>query len=201
MTDLFNFAEFPILQTERLILREIVRADAEAVFRIRSDYQVVQYNGGVPYTRIEQAHELIESMAKTYREKRELRWGITLKGDDTVIGMCGYNYWSRQDYRASIGYDLERAYWGQGIMPEALQAVVQFGIERMWLNRIEADASAENAASIRVLRKLGFQQEGIQREQYYENGAFHDLVLFSLLRRDYFHTETSWAARFSTSSP
>ncbi len=201
MNDLFDFAEFPILQTQSLILREIVPADAEAIFRVRGDYEVVQYNGGVPYNRVEQAHELIESIAKTYREKREIRWGITLKDSDTVIGMCGYNYWSRQDQRASIGYDLARAFWGQGIMPEALRAVIRFGIERMWLNRIEADASAENAASIRVLHKLGFQEEGVQREQYYENGAFHDLVLFSLLRRDYQHTDTSWAARSSTSSP
>jgi ribosomal-protein-alanine N-acetyltransferase len=182
----FDFAVFPVLETQRLILREITSADAEAIFALRSDAEVTRYNGVPTYMRVEQAHELIESMAQCYRDRRELRWGVTLKGDDKVVGMCGYNYWVRQDYRASIGYDLERTCWGQGIMPEALRAIIQFGFERMALNRIEADASLENVASIRVLHKLGFQREGLQRQQYFENGEFHDLVLFSLLKSDYY---------------
>ena len=197
---MFDFTVFPVLETQRLILREIVSADAEAIFTLRSDAEVTKFNGVPTYVRIEQAHELIESMVKCYYDKRELRWGLTLKGDDRLIGMCGYNYWVRQDYRASIGYDLSRAFWGQGIMPEALRAIIEFGFERMALNRIEADASAENIASIRVLHKLGFQREGLQREQYFEYGEFHDLVLFSLLRSDYFGANSTWVAQSSTSS-
>ena len=110
---------------------------------------------------------------------------MTLKGDDSVIGMCGYNYWVRTDFRASVGYDLARAYWGSGLMPEALRAILAFGFEQMALNRVEADASENNRQSMRVLEKVGFLREGHQREQYYENGEFGDLVLFSLLKRDF----------------
>jgi ribosomal-protein-alanine N-acetyltransferase len=170
---LFDFTVFPVLETQRLILREIVSADAEAIFTLRSDAEVTKFNGVPTYVRIEQAHELIESMVKCYYDKRELRWGLTLKGDDRLIG---------------------------GIMPEALRAIIEFGFERMALNRIEADASAENIASIRVLHKLGFQREGLQREQYFEYGEFHDLVLFSLLRGDYFGANSTWVAQSSTSS-
>jgi [ribosomal protein S5]-alanine N-acetyltransferase len=99
--------------------------------------------------------------------------------------MVGYNYWHRKDRRASVGYDLARAYWKQGIMTEALQAVIDFGFERMDLNRIEADCAVENEASARVLLRIGFRQEGIQREQYFEAGRFWDLRLFALLRREY----------------
>jgi len=184
-SDLFDFTTFPQLETPRLILREMLPADAEAIFRIRGDYEVTRYNIGAAYERLEQATDLIAAMAHAYQDGTELRWGITLKGHDTVIGMCGFNYWIRRDCRASIGYDLARAYWGDGIMTEAIRAIIAFGFARMGLNRIEADADARNPASARVLEKVGFKREGLQREQFYENGDFNDLMLFALLRKDY----------------
>jgi ribosomal-protein-alanine N-acetyltransferase len=181
----FDFGPFPVLETPRLILRELTEADADAVFAIRACEAVVRYNGGVPYTRVDQAAALIRSIGDAYRERRAVRWGITLRGGDAVIGLVGFNYWVQTDYRASVGYDLAHAYWGRGIMPEALRAVIAFGFTEMGLNRVEADAAVDNANSIRVLQKLGFLSEGVQREQYYERGEFFDLALFSLLRRQY----------------
>jgi RimJ/RimL family protein N-acetyltransferase len=182
----FEFDVFPVLETRRLLLREIVPTDAEAIFRIRGDYEVTKYNTGAAYERLEQAVDLIAAMDAAYHDEAEIRWGITLKDNRAaVIGMCGFNYWNRRDARASLGYDIARAHWGQGIMTEALRAVIQFGFEHMELNRIEADADVRNAASARVLSKLGFRREGIQREQFFDGGAFHDLVLFSLLHREY----------------
>lgn len=159
--------------------------DAEAIFRIRGDYEVVKHNTGKAYISIDQAKALIEIIAEKYEEQKEIRWGITLKPDQTVIGMCGYNYWHREDFRASVGYDLARAHWGKGIMSEALGAVVRFGFEHMNLNRVEADVSAENPASVRVLEKMGFQLEGRQRQQYFQDAAFHDLLMYGLLRGEF----------------
>ncbi len=187
---MFDFTAFPTLETNRLILRQIVSRDATAIFRIRGDYEVTKYNSGAAYRTIEQAEKLIMAIQKAYTDKSQVRWGISLKSHGNVIGMCGYNYWNREDHRGSIGYDLLREYWGQGIMPEALSAILDFGYTQMGLNRIEADASVYNTASIRVLQKLGFVQEGLQREQYYEGDQFHDLVLFSLIKREY-QQETS----------
>jgi [ribosomal protein S5]-alanine N-acetyltransferase len=186
----FDFERFPTLETERLRLREIMLNDAGGVFRIRSDYQVTRLNTGAAYTHIDQAVALIESLQLGYRAGDELRWGIVYKDappqdEDAVIGMVGFNYWNRRDHRASIGYDLARAYWGKGFMPEALRAILRFGFEQMALNRIEADCSEDNTASIRVLEKLGFVREGIQREQYFDEGGYHNLWLFSLLRREW----------------
>lgn len=187
-TTLFEFEAFPTLQTPRLVLREIMPEDDDAVFRLRADVEVTRYNTGRPYTHLDQARDLIDDIRRGFDDRRELRWAITLKAEPQprrLIGMCGYNFWLRQDRRASIGYDLLRSYWGKGIMTEALDAVLAFGFSRMDLNRIEADVSTENIASRRVLEKLGFTYEGTQREQYYEWGDFHDLELYSLLRREY----------------
>jgi ribosomal-protein-alanine N-acetyltransferase len=184
MSELFNFEQFPQLQTERLILREIVAADAEAVFQFRSDPEEQKHNDA-PLQSLEESHQLIERLARQYVSKSAIQWGLTLRGDNTVIGLFGYNYWDRANFKAAIGYDLKRAYWGRGIMPEALRGIIDFGFERMNLNRIEAHTNTENAASVRMLAKLGFWQEGTFHDQFYENGEFHDVSLFVLLRRDY----------------
>ncbi len=182
----FDFTPFPLLRTERLLLREITFRDTEAIFRIRGDYQVTRHNIGAAYESAADARRLIEQIRKAYRAKAELRWGITLLGgDNSVIGMCGYNNWHRVDQRGSIGYDLARAYWGKGIMREAVQAVTDFGFERLGLNRLEADVGAGNSASISLLKALGFQHEGTQREYYFEEDEFHNLQIFGLLRREW----------------
>lgn len=181
----FNFRDFPVLETERLILCEIIQTDASAVLKIRGDYEVTRYNIGQAYTSVTQALDLIKGMTRRFNEGNELRWGITLRDENEVIGMVGFNYWHHWDHRASVGYDLARAHWGKGFMPEALRAVLCFGFERMELNRIEADVSAVNAASIRVLEKVGFRQEGVMREQYFEEGVYYDLLMYSILKREF----------------
>jgi len=182
----YDFSVFPTLETPRLILRELIADDDDAVFIIRSDIEVTRHNIGAPYTNIQQARTLISDIVWNSRDQSEIRWGITLKSDPGwVIGMCGYNYWIRRDQRAAIGYDLAQASWGQGIMTEALDAICRFGFQQMKLHRIEADVSAENPASARVLEKIGFQQEGRLREQYYEWGEYHDLLLYSLLQHEF----------------
>ena len=182
----FGFRAFPTLETPRLRLREMVPSDADALFTLRGDYEVTHYNIGAAYPDITHAHSLIDAMTRLYHEEKELRWGITLPDEgDTVIGMIGFNSWHRIDRRGSIGFDLARAFWRRGIMREAVEAVLQFGFLQMGLNRIEADASAENVASIALLTSRGFRHEGTQRDHYWEDDTFHDLLLFGLLHRDW----------------
>lgn len=187
MKPAFDFSTFPILRTQRLILREIVPSDAEAILNIRGDIRVTRLNSGIPIQSLEESRDLIEKSQQAYDDHRRIDWGIVLEAapDAGLIGRIGYNYWLRQDRRASIGYDLGYTFWGKGIMTEAVRAVVRFGFEQMSLNRIEADTDSENYGSMRVLEKAGFKREGIQREQYFEWDTFHDLVLFALLRTDF----------------
>jgi ribosomal-protein-alanine N-acetyltransferase len=181
----FDFGPFPVLESERLILRQLVPADADAIMAIKGDVAVTRYNGGEPYTDRQQALDLIERVRTGYTSRKWLRWGLTLRPDDAVIGMIGFNHWNRADFRADVGYDLTQAYWGRGLMPEALRAVLAFGFAEMALNRVEAEADVANLASIRVLQKLGFQNEGFQLEKYYNDDTFQDIALFGLLRRNY----------------
>ncbi len=182
---MFDFSHFPVLRTERLILREIVPSDAPALLKICGDLRVTRLNSGKPMELLEEARDLIDQCQQAFVDHRRLDWGIVLKDHPVeLIGRCGYNYWLRQHRRASIGYDLAFACWGNGFMTEAVRAMIAFGFDHLNLHRIEADTDAENQRSMRVLEKLGFKREGLQHEQYFEWDEFHDLVLFALLRRD-----------------
>jgi RimJ/RimL family protein N-acetyltransferase len=182
-TKSFDAEVFPVLETERLILREIVASDAADVLAFRSDPEEQKYNDS-PLRSLSEARELIDRLGREYREERAIRWGLTMKGEGAVVGLLGYNYWNVAHFRAGLGYDLKRSLWGNGLMPEAVEAVLDFGFSRMELNRLEAHTNTANTSSVRMLRKLGFWQEGTLHEQFYEDGAFHDVSLFVLLRRD-----------------
>ncbi len=182
--DIFN--QFPQLETERLILRELKSSDAKAVFHYFSDPEVTRYLSAGPYKKLEQASEMIDFLVALFQNKEGFRWGMTLKdGPDRVIGTCGYHAWAKTYFRAEIGYELAREYWGQGLMREAIQALLTFGFAEMRLNRVEAHVLPDNVASAQFLEKLGFQREGLLREYEWVKGKFKDILLFSLLKKDY----------------
>ncbi len=180
------FQAFPRLETERLVLRRLHPADAESLFAILADERVARFYDDEAFTGVSQAREQIESWARGYDEWRSIRWGIVQRGTDTVIGTCGYYGFHRWHARGSLGYELARPYWRQGIMTEALAAILGFGFREVGVNRIQAVLMPGNEASVKLLEKLGFQREGMLRQ--YENWGekgYVDLVIFSLLRDEY----------------
>ena len=180
---------FPILQTKRLVLRKFRRSDAQAVFEIFSQDVVTRYHNVETMQSIGQAEKLVEARASAFERGLGVRWGVVLRGrGDSVIGSCGYYNLNEVNRSVEIGYDLHPAYWRQGIMTAALRAAIDYGFSEgffFWLNRIEALTYVDHEASVGLLRKLGFQAEGIRREYGYWKGAAHDLRSFSLLRRDW----------------
>jgi ribosomal-protein-alanine N-acetyltransferase len=184
-SDLFN--EFPQLETERLILRELKSSDAEAMLRYLSDPEVTRYLDTQPHRTLEQTRQLVHFLAGLFEKREGFRWGITRKVGDSagVIGTCGYHAWDKTHFRAEIGYELAREYWGQGIMAEAIKALLTFGFGELGLNRVEAMVLVGNTASARFLEKLGFQREATLREYEFVHGQFRDVWLFSLLSIDY----------------
>lgn len=181
------FATFPEIETERLLLRELLPEDTPAIYRLFGDPLVTRYYDLETYTDPEQARELIDFFDESFELERAIRWGIERKADGVIMGTCGY-VWLRT-HRGEIGYDLHSDYWRQGYMREALDAILDFGFTELTLNRIEALVMLDNVASAGLLRSLGFQQEGILRQQDYFKGAFHDMRLFSLLHDEFYAQE------------
>jgi ribosomal-protein-alanine N-acetyltransferase len=176
------FPTFPVLTTRQIRLREIVPADAPDVFAFRRDPEEQRYNDP-PFAHPDEADALIERLARDYREHGAVRWGLALD-DDVVVGLFGFNSWDTTNRRASIGYDLKRSLWGHGLATEAMRSILAFGFEEMERGRIEAHTDAANVRSIRMLRRLGFWREGTFHDHFLEDGQFHDVALFALLRVD-----------------
>ncbi len=181
--------QFPILETERLALREFQPSDAQAIFDIFSQDIVTRYHNLETMQSLAPAQKLVKTRASLFKNKLGIRWAIALKAQqDVVIGSCGYYQLSKAFCSVEIGYDLHPDHWGQGLMRQALTAVINWGYsERFFfrLNRIAALTYPEHKASTGLLGRLGFEQEGVLREYSYWKGQFHDLCCLSLLRRDW----------------
>jgi ribosomal-protein-alanine N-acetyltransferase len=171
----------PILTTERLVLRELRRSDAEHVFAMRSDPMVMQHVNRPLAKTMEDATALIELITTTVAANDAVQWAITVKGDDTLIGLIGFWRMVKEHHYAELGYMLAREHWGKGCITEAIAAVMPFGFNELGFHRVEAITRPVNIASIRALEKNGFVQEAHFRENIFANGAFHDSVHFGKL--------------------
>ena len=150
------FKTFPILQTERLRLRQVVETDIDRIDFLRSDAEINKYiKRAEPQTR-ELAKAHIELISQGFLNNKCIEWGITQKTAPLLLGsICLWNY-SEDLKTAEVGYGMDTEFQGKGIMSEALQAVLRFGFEEFKFETIEAFTHAENKASRNLLEKAGF---------------------------------------------
>lgn len=180
----FNFPVFPTLTTERLILKAYAPSFAQDLFEIRTSEQVLEYMDSPKHQDLAESRQMIERVIDDYAAGNGLSWAITLKGQSEMIGYFGFWRLDKDNFRGEIGYALKPAYWGQGIMSEAFQAVIPFGFEKLDLHSIEANINQSNTRSQGVLEKIGFQKEAHFRENYYFDGQFIDSIIYCLLKSD-----------------
>jgi ribosomal-protein-alanine N-acetyltransferase len=176
---------FPRLETARLVLREIIPTDAEDLFHIFSDEETMRYWSCRPYTSVDQARGLIEGIAEATLAGAGIHWAITLRGDERLVGKCGYNEWRKAHRRGDISYIVAREQRGKGVVSEALGAMLDYGFDRMNLHSVEAGVTPGNDASARMLQRLGFRLEGHLRENFLTDRGFVDSLIYSLLRSDW----------------
>jgi ribosomal-protein-alanine N-acetyltransferase len=177
-----DFSAFPVLITDRIVLRELRTEDAADLLVFRGDAEEQRFNSE-PLQTLEQSVALIEEVRGDYAAQTGVSWALTLKSSGRVVGLFGYHHWDHYHRRADIGYDLARELWGQGLATEALTAAIRFGFSDMQLNRIEAQTIADNEPSTRLLGRLGFVLEGTRRSySWEEDGTFHDGAIYGLLR-------------------
>ena len=137
--DVFNV--FPKLETERLLLTEFEKTDAEELFKMRSDDRVQKYLDRDPHRTVEESRIMIEGMIASYISKEGINWIIRKKDTRDVIGYIGYWRMIRNNVRAEIGYAMKPEYWGKGYMQEALIKVIDFGFNEFCLHSIEANVT------------------------------------------------------------
>lgn len=172
------FQSVPSLETERLLLRQPGEQDLEGIFAVFSDPAVTHHHDTDTYTQIEQAAGWLERRSRALERGRAIRWAITRKSAGVFLGSCGFGGWDPVAATAEVGYELNSTYWRQGIMSEALEAILRFGFEQMGLQRITAEVMLDNIASSALLTKFGFHEEAILKNRGFWKGQHHDLQLW-----------------------
>lgn len=180
----FNFNPFPFLSTDRLRLRKIEITDLEDFHGLRNNEQTMRYIDRPQHT-IEETKSILEKSIAELEGNENINWALTLKDDPKLIGTVGFWKIDRAHHRAEIGYVLLPELWNSGFMSEALNVILTYGYEVMKLHSVEANVNPENAASIRLLHKLGFVKEAHFRENYYFDGKFLDSAIYCLICSDF----------------
>lgn len=174
---------FTELETDRLRLVEVKMEHAQGLFDNFSNPLVLQYYGMNPMTELAEAEKLVGHFKNSFLASRSTRWAMVRKEDNRFVGTIGLNNLSKGMKRAEIGFEIHPDFWRTGITSEALKAVLNYSFAEMGLHRMGAVTFLDNVASINLLEKHGFQQEGILRSYLFQNGQSHDARVFSVLNK------------------
>lgn len=179
-------AEFPILKTKRLVLRQFTPADAADVQRFAGDRDVASTTSNIPHPYLDgMAEEWISKHQQEFDEGTQVAFAIANQQDNNLIGAIGLSSIDHEHEVAEIGYWIAKPFWNQGYCTEAGRAVLKFGFEELGLNRIHARHFKRNPSSGKVMQKMGMILEGCFRQHYKKWGNFEDIVLYGILKHEF----------------
>ena len=180
------------INTDRLVLRETVADDWPAVLAYQRDPRYLRFYPWTDRTEAE-VRDFVQMFVdqQTERPRRRFQFAIISPGGGRVIGNCGIRRKPENDWEADIGYELAPEYWGRGYATEAALAIVNFGFRELGLYRISSWCIADNAASARVLEKVGLRLEGRLRGNEYFKERWWDTLLFGLLESEWRKSATN----------
>ncbi len=170
------------LETKRLVLREFVKDDWQAVLAYQSDPLYLRYNDWTERTP-EAVQEFIGMFLNHQQQEPRTKFqlAVVLKSNNQLIGNCGVRMEKAHAHEADIGYELSPKHWNQGYATQATHAIVDFGFSHFGVNRIWANCVADNVGSAHVLEKLGMKLEGRLRENKYFKGRWWDTLIYAIL--------------------
>ena len=174
----------PPITTLRLTLRPLAQADVLALFEIHSDPKTMRYWSAPVWQNDERGHAML-ARDLDQSETDHLRLGIELNASGKLIGTCSLFDINEPCRSAELGYMLASSAWGQGLMQEALRALLDFAFDNLKLHRIEADTDPRNERSARLLEQLNFVMEGYFRERWIVGEEVSDAAMYGLLSRDW----------------
>ena len=173
------------LHSGRVGLRLVAESDLPALLEVNSSDEVTAL---LPYARwrsMADAEAWFERMAGIQATGLALQFVVVDAATQRAIGTCLLFRYEEAHGRAEIGYVLGRAFWGRGLMREALQALIDWAFGTLGLRRLEAEVDVRNAASAALLRRIGFTREGLLRQRWVNRGTPCDFEMFGLLASEW----------------
>lgn len=169
------------LVTPRVLVRAVAQSDLADLLVVNGNDEVTRYLPYPSWASMPDAWAWWERMEASRASGTALQWVLVDRASGTVMGACVLFHYDAGSARAELGYVLGRSWWGQGLMREALVALVGSAVDTLGLRRIEAEVDPRNLASGALLRSLGFQAEGVLRGRWVNKGVVCDVESFGLL--------------------
>lgn len=180
-----KLAKYPIIETERLVLRPVTLDDAEAMFEYASNQENTRYT----FPTNQSLEETKNNIAQFYLANPLGRWGIELKSNGEFIGTIDLHKLDAVIKKAAIGYIINQKYWNQGLTTEANRAVIEVAFEKIGMNKLDAFHDKDNPASGKVMEKSGMRfshEEPYARMDKNESGRIVTDIHYVLTKEDYF---------------
>lgn len=179
------FRDPPVLETPRLTLRRMLKRDSLDMFEYACSPDVTEYLLWEPHQSETYTYKYLSYLQSRYRAGDFYDWAVVWRNTDKMIGTCGFTRFHWDHNAAEIGYVLNPGFWGYGIAPEAVRAILYFGFHNLHLHRIEARYMVENSRSRRVMEKVGMRFEGIARDSMFVKGKYVTIGTCAILKQDY----------------
>jgi RimJ/RimL family protein N-acetyltransferase len=166
-----------------LLLRLAQRQDLPGLMALHCDDEVNRYLPYVTWQGPADADRWFDKVVARHREGSAVQLVICQQAE--VLGTAILFGFEQENGRAELGYALKRSCWGRGVMTRTLPTLLQFCFDELQLRRLDAEVDPRNQASCRLLQRVGFRQEGLQRQRRVVKGELRDAALFGLLRQDW----------------
>ncbi len=183
------FANMPVLETERLLLRRMLPRDAEDMYEYARRADVTEYLLWSPHTSRQYTSDYLRYITSKYKLGEFYDWAVVEKESGKMIGTCGFTRIDLPNNAGEIGYVLNPDYHGRGYGTEAAGRVLVYGFKNLGLHRIEAKFMEGNQASLHVMEKLGMTFEGYRRESMYVKRKYRTIGVCAIL-------EGEWQAKY-----
>lgn len=172
----------PFLMTPRLTLRPLEKRDVDAVFAMMRDDETMRFWDWPAFKDRDVVADIVDAQLTDVTAGTAMYWAVALSGDGDVVGSCDLSDIDRHHKRAEVGFLFSRAYWGNGYAREAMEAIVEFAVADLKIERLWARFHTGNAASQRLLERLGFIREGTLRGHIIRDGTRRDCEIYARMR-------------------
>ena len=170
--------DFPIIKTERLLLRQFIASDLENVYKGLSDPEIIKYYG-VSYKTLEDTKAQMQFFVDLEKEGTGIWWAVCSLDNKTFYGAGGLNSLNKVHKKAEIGFWLLTEFWGQDIMTEVMPIICNYGFDNLELHRIEGLVETDNLTCKKAMKKLDFKLEGTMKDCEVKNGKFISLDIYA----------------------
>jgi RimJ/RimL family protein N-acetyltransferase len=173
-------------ETKRLLLRPFKLSDGPRVKDLAGNIAIADTTLNIPHPyKNGMAEEWISTHEAKFKAGEMVNSAIILKSIDSLIGAIGLVSINLRFKRAELGYWVAKEYWNQGYCTEAANTILEYGFQKLDLNKITATHISRNPGSGKVMEKIGMKKEGILREHVYKWDKYEDLVTYGILRKEW----------------